>query len=163
MFGTRPQHNTTLGAFGFSDKMTIAKLSAVLILVTLCSNAAGQGDYGHLRAWDKQYPTYNKSQQKFFNIPAVRNPLRKLLPRRIYFLLTKGHTKEVPITIVRNYLEAKVCGSPDSYGCDNTTKLIINLNDGSMYVAFDLYSSQPQYFATKGQFTDLPQDIQDEH
>ena len=143
--------------------MTIAKLSAVLILVTLCSNAAAQGDYGHLRAWDKQYPTYNKSPQKFFNIPEVRNPLRKLLPRRIYFLLTKGHTKEFPITIVRNYLEAKVCGSHDSYACDNNTMLVIDLNDGSMYVAFNLYSSQPQYFATKGQFTDLPQDIQDEH
>ena len=89
--------------------------------------------------------------------------MRKLLPRRIYFLLTKGHTKEVPIKIVRNYLKVSVCGSPDSYACDNITMLVIDLNDGSMYVAFNLHSGQPQYFATKGKFTDLPQDIQDEH
>ena len=143
--------------------MTIAKLSGVLILIALCSNAAAQGSYGHLKTWDGQYPTYNKSPRKFFNIPEVRDPLRKLLPRRIYFLLTKGHTKEGPIKIVRNYLKANVCGSPDSYGCDNITMLVIDLNDGSMYVAFNLHSGQPRYFATKGKFTDLPQDIQDEH
>jgi hypothetical protein len=143
--------------------MTIAKVSAVLILVTLCSNAAAQGSYGHLKAWDGQYPTYNKSPRKFFNIAEVRDPLRKLLPRPIYFLLTKGHTKEGPIKIDRNYLKAIVCGSPDSYSCDNITMLVIDLNDGSMYVAFDLHSRQPKYFATKGKFSDLPKDIQSEH
>ena len=143
--------------------MTIAKPSCVLILVILCSSAAAQGSYDHLKAWDGQYPTYNKSPRKFFKIPEVRDPLRKLLPRRIYFLVTKGHTKEGPIKIVGNYLKAKVCGSPGSYACDNITMLVMDLNDGSLYVAFDLHNVQPRYFATKGKFTDLPQDIQAEH
>lgn len=143
--------------------MTIAKLSLVLILVATSSNAMAQGNYSDLKTWDGQYPTYNKSPRKFFGLPQVRDPLRKLLPRRVYFLLTKGHTKEGLIKIVRNYLKAIVCGSPESYGCDNITVLVIDLNDGSMYVAFNLHSGQPRYFATKAKFTDLPQDIQDEH
>jgi hypothetical protein len=143
--------------------MKIAKLSVVLILITLCSNGMAQGKYESLKTWDGQYPTYNKSPHKFFDLPEVRQPLRKLLPPRVYFLLIKGHTKEGPIKIVGNYLKAIVCGSPKSYGCDSITMLVIDLNDGSMYVGFDLHSPQPKYFATKGKFTGLPQDIQDEH
>lgn len=122
-----------------------------------------QQSYGDLRSWEGRYPTYNKSADKFFDLPKVRNPLRKLLPRRVFFLLTKGHTKEGPIRIVRNYIKTKVCGSPKSYRCDNITMLVIDLNDGSMYVAFDIRSGKPKYFATKGKFSDLPQDIQSEY
>ncbi len=142
--------------------MTLARLSLVLILLATCSNAVAQRNYADLKAWDGQYPTYNKSPRKFFDLPEVRDPLRKLLPRRVYFLLTKGHTKEGPIKIVRNYLKANVCGSPESYSCDHITTLAIDLDDGSMYVAFDVHSGHPKHFATKAKFTDLPKDIRNE-
>lgn len=114
--------------------MTIAKIRAALLLIALCFDAAAQASYGNLKTWNGQYPTYNKTARKCFDLPEVRNPLRKLVPRRVYFLLTKGHTKEGPIKIARNYLKAIVCGSPKSYSCDNIMMLIIDLNDGSMYV-----------------------------
>jgi hypothetical protein len=139
--------------------MKIAKLAAALFLASLCSSAMAQEKYAHLKSWEGKYPTYNKSPRKFFTLPEVRVPLKRLLSRRVFFLLTKGHTKEGPIKITGNYLKVVVCGSPESYGCDNITMLVIDLHDGSIYVAFDIHSPEPRYFATKGKFSDLPQDI----
>jgi hypothetical protein len=119
-----------------------------------------QGRYAHLRSWEGQYPTYNNLPRKFFDLPEVRRPLKKFLSRRVYYLLTKGHTKEGSIKIIGNYLKVNVCGSPESHACDNVTILIIDLNDGSMYVAFDVFNGEPRYFSTKGEFTDLPQNVQ---
>jgi hypothetical protein len=144
--------------------MTIARVVLFCVLLLAGSNVLAQGKYDHLKSWNGEYPTYNKSGRKFFNLPEVREPLRRFLPRRIFFLLTRGHTKEGPIKIVRNYLKALVCGSPESYGCDNQTMLVINLDDGSMYVAFEFYSRERRrFFATKGKFEDLPFDVRDEH
>src|SRR5438270_4660887 len=144
--------------------MIIARFALFGLLLFAGTNVLAQGKYDRLKTWNGEYPTYNKSGRKFFNLPEVRQPLRRLLPRRIYFLLTRGHTKEGPIKVVRNYLRALVCGSPESYGCDNATMLVINLDDGSMYVAFDFYSpDRRRYFATKGKFEDLPFDVRQEH
>ena len=144
--------------------MIVVRIGVFCVLLLAGSNALAQGKYDHLKSWNDEYPTYNKSGRKFFNLPEVREPLRKLLPRRIFFLLTRGHTKEGPIRIVGNYLTALVCGSPESYGCDNQTMLVIDLDDGSMYVAFDFNSrDRRRYFATKGKFEDLPSDVRDKH
>jgi hypothetical protein len=141
--------------------MRISKLIiAALLLLSMWTNTIAQERLGHLRNWDGQYPTYNKLPQKFFDLPEVRRPLKKLLSQRVYYLLTKGHTKEGPIKIIDHYLKVKVCGSPKSYACDNATILVIDLNDGSMYVAFDVFSRRTRYFSTKGKFTDLPQNVQ---
>ena len=139
--------------------MRISKLIAALLLLSMCANAMAQGRYVHLKSWNGQYPTYNKLPRKFFDLPEVRRPLKKLLSRRIYYLLTKGHTKEGPIQIIGNYLKVNVCGSPESYACDHVTILAIDLNDGSMYVAFDAFSREPKFFSMKGKFTDLPENV----
>ncbi len=128
------------------------------------SNVPAQGKYDYLKSWSGVYPTYNKAEQRFFNLPEVREPLRKLLPNRIYFLLTRGHTKEGPIKLVRNYLTVLVCGSPKSYRCDHQTMFVMNLDDGSMYVAFDFDALDGRRdFATRGTFRDLPSDVRAGH
>ena len=140
--------------------MRIPKLITVLLLFGVCMHVVAQEKYDYLRSWDGKYPTYNKSPRKFFSLLEVQRPLKKLLNRRDYFLLTKGHTKEGPVKIIGNYLKAQVCGSPGSYACDNHAIFVIDLNDGTVYVAFDIFSGEPRYFSTKGKFTDLPQSVQ---
>ena len=40
--------------------------------------------------------------------------------------------------------------------------LVINLDNGSMYVAFDFINvDRTGYFATKGKFTDLPAEVRE--
>ena len=140
--------------------MRISKPIASLLLLVISINVVAQGKYAHLKSWEGKYPTYNKSSRKFFNLPEVQRPLKKLLNQRDYYLLAEGHTKEVPIMLIGDYLKVKVCGSPESYACDNHAIFVIDLNDGSMYVAFDIFSGEPRYFSTKGKFTNLPQDVQ---
>jgi hypothetical protein len=138
----------------------------ILILITASlmpvsgASALPQGKYGHLRSWEGKYPTYNKSARKFFKLPEINRPLRRLLNRQDYYLLTGGHTKEMPISLIGDYLKVRVCGSPGSYACDNHAILILNLHDGSVFVAFNVIGGQPRYFSTRGKFTDLPQDVQ---
>ncbi len=143
--------------------MRIFKLTTVLLLLGMWTNAIAQEKYAHLKSWDSKYPTFNKSARKFFDIPAVKAPLKRLLNRQDYYLLTKGHTKEMPIRLVKNYLKVRVCGTPSSYACINQTILAIDLNDGSIYVAFDILSGEPRYFSSKGKFTELPQNVQSWH
>jgi hypothetical protein len=144
--------------------MTVVRIAIVLSVLGLGSNVVAHGKYKYLGRWNGEYPTYNKTKQKFFDLSEVREPLRKLLPQRLFFLLTRGHTREGPIKVVRNYLRALVCGSPDSYGCDNQTMFVMNLDDGTMYVAFNFYDrKRVRYFATQGKFQDLPFDVRDEH
>ena len=140
--------------------MRVSKLIAGLLSLVMWVSAVGQGSYAHLKSWEGTFPTYNKSSRKFFSLPEVQRPLKKLLNRRDYYLLTKGHTKEAPIKLIGSYLKAQVCGSPESYACDHHTILVINLDDGSMYVALDIFSGEPRYYSTKGKFTDLPQNVQ---
>ena len=140
--------------------MRVLKIIAISLLLGVWTNAVAQGKYAHLRSWEGKYPTYNKSARKFFNLPEIQRPLKKLLNRRDYHLLTRGHTREIPIKIIGSYLKVKVCGSPGSYACDSHAILIIDLDSGSMYVAFDIFSGGPRYYSTRGKFTELPQDVQ---
>ena len=144
--------------------MTLVRITILFMLLFGASNVLAQGKYDYLKSWSGVYPTYNKSKERFFNLPEVREPLRKLLPRRIFFLLTRGHTKEGPIKLVRSYLTVLVCGAPKSYRCDNQTMFVLNLDDGAMYVAynFDLPDKRRD-FATRGTFADLPSDVRAGH
>ncbi len=144
--------------------MTFPRIAILFVLLLVGPTVLGQTKYDYLKSWSGAYPTYNKSGQRFFNLPEVREPLRKLLPNRIYFLLTRGHTKEGPLKLVRNYLTVLVCGSPKSYRCDNQTMFVMNLDDGSMYVAFNFdIADERRDFATKGNFSDLPSDVRAGH
>jgi len=140
--------------------MRNAKFIFILPLLGIWISVVAQSKYVNLRSWEGKYPTYNNERQKFFDLPEIQHPLRKLLNRRDYYLLTRGHTKEGPIKLIDDYLKVKVCGSPGSYICDNATILVIDLNDGSMYVAFDIFNREPRYYSSKGKFTDLPKEVQ---
>ncbi|OLE51201.1 MAG: hypothetical protein AUG51_24540 [Acidobacteria bacterium 13_1_20CM_3_53_8] len=139
--------------------MRFSKFIVILLLLGIWANAAAQGSYAHLRSWEGKYPTYNREHRNFFNLPEIQRPLRRLLSQHDYYMLTRGHTKEGPIEIVDNYLRVFMCGSPRSYACDHITLFIIDLNDGSMYAAFDIISDAPRYYSTKGKFTDLPERV----
>lgn len=140
--------------------MRILILIIAMLFSVSVESAMAQGRYTHLRSWVGKYPTYNKSSRKFFDLPEINRPLRRLLNRRDYYLLTRGHTKEMPISVVGDYLKVRVCGSPGSYACDNNTMLVFDLNDGSVFIAFDVFSGGARYFSTRGKFTDLPKDVQ---
>ena len=140
--------------------MRIFKLAVALLLLSVWSNAVAQEKYVHLRSWEGKYPTYNKSAQKFFDIPEVKAPLKKLLSQQDYHLLTKGHTKEMPIQLIDNYLKVRVCGAPSSYACIRHANFVMNLNDGSIYVALDIFSGKPRYFSSAVGFTELPLNVQ---
>src|SRR5437764_12885611 len=126
-----------------SKSMRFSKFIVILLLLGIWANAAAQGSYAHLRSWEGKYPTYNREHRNFFNLPEIQRPLRRLLSRQDYYMLTRGHTKEVPIQIVDNYMRVVVCGSPESYACDHETLFIIDMNYGAIYAAFDMYSSGP--------------------
>jgi hypothetical protein len=145
----------------------MSKSSARLLAVMIClfflssvANVCAQGKLAHLKSWEGKYPTYNRSSKKFFRLLEIARPLRRLLSKEDFYLLTEGHTKETPFRVIDNYLKVTVCGSPDSYACDHQTIFVINLLDDSIHVAFDVWSGEPRYYSSKGRFTDLPEKIQ---
>lgn len=140
--------------------MRLSKPILILFLLIACSSAMGQAKYSDLKTWAGKYPTYNNSSVKFFKLSKIRRPLKKLLSAEDFYLLTKGHTKETPFKLVDHYLRVTVCGEPDSYACISNIIFVIDLNDGSMYVAVDIYSDKPKYYASSGAFTDLPEKVQ---
>jgi hypothetical protein len=141
--------------------MKMSKLwKTIPILLLLTSNIGAQGSNEHLKKWAGKLPTFDTKSGNFFRLPDVARPLKTILSKNDYYYLTTAHTKEGPITLIDDYLQIYVCGSRQSLGCDNNTILVINLNDGSMYLAFDLYSRQARYFSTKGKFADLPRKLQ---
>ena len=132
----------------------------ILIFLLLTINIGAQGNNEHLKKWVGKLPTFDKESGNFFRLPEIARSLQRILSKKDYEYLATGHTKEGPIILIDNYLQIYVCGSRQSLGCDNNTILVINLNNGSMYLAFDLYDRQARYFSTRGDFADLPRRLQ---
>ncbi len=130
------------------------------IFLLVAVNIWAQGNNVYLKKWAGKLPTFDKKSGNFFRLPEIARSLKSILSKKDYDYLAAGHTKEGPVTLIDDYLQIYVCGSRQSLSCDNNTILVINLNDGSVYLAFDLYSTQATYFSTKGKFTDLPKKLQ---
>lgn len=140
-------------------------LAALVLLITLglaggtTTTAAAQG-LGSLRSWAGKYPTERKGRvrRNFFRLPAVQNPLSATLSRKDFNLLTRVYSLETPIKELGDYLAVKVC-RPHDCGTDQAG-FAINLRTGNVYVRMQ-EGSTIRWFASKGDYTDLPRSVQD--
>ncbi|HEX8846098.1 MAG TPA: hypothetical protein VF791_15715 [Pyrinomonadaceae bacterium] len=135
-------------------------IAFALILFCFSGAVVAQKGLGRLKSWAGKYPTDRKGKvtRKFFNLPEIRQPLSKLLKRGDYNLLTREYTVESPIKLIGDYLAIKVCRPHD---CDTEQgAYAINLTTGFIYVRMKA-GDEVRWFGSKGEYTDLPQEVQD--
>jgi hypothetical protein len=135
-------------------------IALALALFCLSSAAPAQNGLGHLKSWAGKYPTSKKGKvtRSFFNLPEIRQPLMKLLKRSDYNLLTREYAVETPIKQIGDYLAVKVCRP---HACDTDEgALAINLNTGFIFVRMK-NGDNVRWFGSKGDYTDLPKEVQD--
>lgn len=132
---------------------------ALLLFFSFGGVSVAQNRLEHLRSWAGKYPTYKRGRvtTRFFDLPEVRQPLMSLLSRTDFNLLTKEYTLETPIKQIGDYLAVKVCRQ---HACgDETGGFAINLRTGFIYVRLQ-NGQEVRSFGSKGDFSDLPQDVQ---
>lgn len=134
-----------------------------LALLVFCLGgvaAAAQGNLMSLRSWVGKYPTdkHGRVTRKFFAQPQVRQPLLNLLSRSDYNLLTNAYAVETPVKQLGDYLAVKVC-RPHNCG-EEQAGFAINLRTGLIYVRMK-NGTEVRWFGSKGDYTDLAQDVQD--
>ena len=131
-----------------------------LLLLCFSSAAVAQDRLGHLKSWAGKYPTSRKGKvtTSFFGLPEVRTPLMRLLSRTDFNLLTKEYGVETPIKQIGDYLAVKVCRAHNCAAEQGA--FAINLRTGVIYVRMQ-DGGKVRSFASKGQSTDLPQEVQD--
>ena len=162
--------------------MTRRNLIVLVPLFLLCfsSAAVAQNRLGHLKSWAGKYPSEKKGRvtTKFFGLSEIRTPLLRLLSRSDFDLLTREYAVEAPIKLIGDYLVVKVCRP---HNCaDDQAGLAINLQTGVIFVRMqakeiqwwirrgrkdppplELPPVKVSWFVSKGNATDLPQEIQE--
>ena len=132
---------------------------ALLLLFSFGGMSVAQNNLAHLRSWAGKYPTYKRGKvtTKFFGLPEIRQPLMSLLSRGDFNLLTREYAVETPIKQIGDYLAVKVCRP---HNCsDETGGFAINLRTGFIYVRLQ-NGQEVRSFGSKGDYTDLPQSVQ---
>jgi cytochrome c-type biogenesis protein CcmH/NrfF len=132
---------------------------ALFAVFGLAGAASAQG-LGNLRSWAGKYPTERKGRvtRSFFRVPAVQRPLSATLSRKDLNLLTSTYQVETPIKELGDYLAVKVCMP---HNCDTEQAgIAINLRTGNVYVRMQ-EGTTVRWFASKGDYTDLPRSVQD--
>ncbi len=142
--------------------MTRKNLIVLVPLLFLCFSSAvvAQDRLGHLKSWAGKYPTDKKGKvtTSFFGLPEIRTPLLSLLSRTDFNLLTKEYGVETPIKQIGDYLAFKVCRP---HSCDEEQGgFAINLSTGIIYVRMQ-DGEKVRSFASKADYKDLPQEVQD--
>lgn len=131
---------------------------ALVVVFGLGTVASAQG-LGNLRSWAGKYPTERKGRvtRSFFRVPAVQRPLSATLSRKDLNLLTRVYNVETPIKELGDYLAVKVCMP---HACDtDQAGFAINLRTGNVYVRMQ-EGSTVRWFASTGDYTDLPHNVQ---
>ncbi|HWS99103.1 MAG TPA: hypothetical protein VN256_02450 [Pyrinomonadaceae bacterium] len=139
-------------------RKSLAALALVAVLA-LGGAASAQG-LGSLRSWAGKYPTERRGRvtRSFFRVPAVQRPLAATLSRKDLNLLTRVYNVETPIKALGDYLAVKVCMP---HNCDTEQAgFAINLRTGNVYVRMK-EGSEVRWFASEGDYTDLPANVQD--
>lgn len=134
-------------------------IALALLLFTFGTVTMAQNRLERLRSWAGKYPTYKRGRvtTRFFDLPEVRQPLMSLLSRRDFNLLTREYAVETPIKQIGDYLAVKVCRPHDC--SDQTAGFAINLRTGFIYVRLQ-NEQEVRSFGSKGDYSDLPQDVQ---
>jgi hypothetical protein len=131
---------------------------ALFAVFGLTASASAQG-LGNLRSWVGKYPTEKRGRvtRSFFRVPAVQRPLAATLSRKDLNLLTSTYQVETPIKELGDYLAVKVCMP---HACDtDQAGFAINLRTGNVYVRMQ-EGTTVRWFASKGDYTDLPGSVQ---
>jgi hypothetical protein len=111
---------------------------------------AGQGG---MAAWAGMYP-----DDKFFNHPLIKNPLRRILSKADYDSVG-DHNLMTPIKRVGAYL---VAYSEIKYSDpQKTLSLAFDLEDGAVYIVFR-EGEEHRDFSTEGNRFDLPREVLEE-
>lgn len=136
-------------------------LIALTLILCCCGGVVvAQKRLGHLKSWEGKYPTDKKGKvtRRFFNLPEIRQPLLGLLKRSDFNLLTREYAVESPIKQIGDYLATRVCRPHD---CDaESAGFAINLTTGFVYVRMKA-GDEVRWFGSRGDYTTLPQDVQD--
>ncbi|HEY0375782.1 MAG TPA: hypothetical protein VGC87_02380 [Pyrinomonadaceae bacterium] len=135
-------------------------LALALFVVFGLGGAASAQGLGNLRSWAGKYPTERKGRvtRSFFRLPAVQRPLAATLSRKDFNLLTRTYQLETPIKELGDYLAVKVCMQ---HACDtDQAGFAINLRTGAVYVRMQ-EGGEVRRFASRGDYTDLPRNVQD--
>ena len=134
-------------------------IALALLLFTFGTVTMAQNRLERLRSWAGKYPTYKRGRvtTRFFDLPEVRQPLMSLLSRRDFNLLTREYAVETPIKQIGDYLAVNVCRPHDC--SDQTAGFAINLRTGFIYVRLQ-NEQEVRSFGSKGDYSDLPQDVQ---
>ena len=135
-------------------------LALALVAVMGLAGAASAQGLGSLRSWAGKYPTDKRGRvtRNFFRVAAVQRPLSATLSRKDFNLLTRVYVLETPIKELGDYLAVKVC-RPHDCGTD-AAGFAINLRTGNVYVRMQ-EGTTVRWFASKGDYTDLPGNVQD--
>ena len=142
-------------------KRKTLRLMTALLLLSFSSAVVAQSNLDHLKSWADKYPTEKKGRvtKRFFDVPAVRTPLLRLLSRPDFNLLTKEYAVESPIKLIGDYLVAKVC-MPHNCG-EEQAGFAINLRTGVIYARMQ-DAEKERWFASKGSDKDLPKEVWDQ-
>ena len=104
-----------------------------------------------METWVGKYP-----DKKFFNQPAIRIPLRRILSKSDYASITRDYNMIVPIKRVGDYLLTysfiKYSNPEESFS------LAFSLNDQAVYAVFSK-AEQHRKFSTKNNQFDLPEEV----
>ena len=133
-------------------------LIALALFAVFGLTASAQG-LGSLRSWAGKYPTDRRGRvtRSFFRVPAVQRPLAATLSRKDFNLLTSAYQVETPIKELGDYLAVKVCMP---HACDtDQAGFAINLRTGNVYVRMQ-EGTTVRWFASHGDYTDLPGNVQ---
>jgi len=122
------------------------KLLVFPLFLILLSQTAPQ----NMSRWAGKYP-----DEKFFNQPAIKTPLRRLLTKKDYDSIT-DYNLMIPIKRIGDYLVtyATVKYSDPS----ETMSLVYNLKDKSIYVIF-WQGENHRKFSTKNNEFNLPDEV----
>jgi hypothetical protein len=135
-------------------------MALALLLFCFSGVTNAQGGLGQLRSWAGRYPTHKAGRvtRRFFQLPAVRQPLLALLSRADFNLLTREYGVETPIKQIGDFLAVKVCRA---HACDtDQAGFAINLRTGFVYVRME-EGQTTRWFSTRDTYKELPQTVQE--
>lgn len=134
-------------------------IGLVACLLLCFTSAIAQTNLTRLKTWEGKYPTEKKGRvtRRFFNDPAIRSSLAKLLSRADFALLTKEYSVETPIMLAGDYLTVKVCRP---HNCPEQAAFAINLTTGVVYVRMAV-DENAKWFSSKGNESGLPQNVRE--
>ena len=131
--------------------------TVVLIVLSFLAVSAEASSLD-LTNWVRAYP-----DQRFFNAPEIKKPLKKMLTPDQWKRLTETYSVMSQIQLIQDNLVAECCMPHDCPG--ENAMLVIDLKRMRFYVGFYDYHQQKTtivWISSEGEFYDLPKAVQDE-